>query len=203
MSRVQTLEELRTLYAEPKGRSVDKVLHLFERHCRHFISLSPFALLATSSADGAMDVSPRGDHPGFVSVEDDRTLLLPDRPGNNRLDSLENILANPGVGLLFLIPGVDETLRVNGTAEIHADADLLARFAIGGKKPATVLRITLTEAYLHCAKALMRSRLWDPEARIERTALPSMGEMLKDQIWGLGEVESQEEMVRRYRELLY
>ncbi len=204
MSRIETLEALRTIYAQPKGRTLDKVLHRLDRHCRHFISLSPFVLLATCDAKGAMDVSPRGDHPGFVGVEDDTTLILPDRPGNNRLDSLENILVNPAVGLLFLIPGVDESLRLNGTAHIHTDAHLLDRHAVGAKRPTSVLRIEVGEAYLHCAKSLMRSRLWEPAARVERSVLPTLGEMLKDQIAGLElEPESQEQMLQRYREVLY
>ncbi|WP_127089651.1 pyridoxamine 5'-phosphate oxidase family protein [Aquabacter cavernae] len=203
MSRVDTAEALRSLYDQPKGRSVAKELTWLDPHCRRFIALSPFVLLATCDIAGHADVSPRGDHAGFVAVEDDRTLLLPDRPGNNRLDSLENIIANPAVGLLFLIPGIDETLRVNGQGEIRADADLTARFAIGGRQPTTVLRVRVEQAYLHCAKAFMRSRLWDPDARLPRTTLPSMGEMLKDQIGLQGPAETQAEMLTRYRDLLY
>ena len=202
MSRITSAEALRSLYGEARERSVRKQLPALDRHCRRFIGLSPFLLLATQGADGLGDVTPRGDAPGFVAVEDERTLLLPDRPGNNRLDSFLNILVNPGVGLLFLVPGVDETLRVNGTAEILADDALAARFAVDGKVPKTVVRITVREAYLHCAKALMRSRLWDPAARIDRSTLPSMGEMLKEQL-GLAVGETQAEMLERYRETMY
>ncbi len=202
MSRIETLEQLRTHYKAVSPRAAQKVLARLDRHCRSFIALSPFVMLATSSAAGALDVTPRGDHPGFVTVEDDTTLLLPDRPGNNRLDSLTNLLENPGVGLLFLIPGVDETLRINGTAEIHVDPDLRARFAVGGKVPTSVLKISVREAYLHCAKAFMRSQLWDPAAQVERTVLPTLGEMLKDQI-GLAEAESQEAMLVRLKEAMY
>ncbi|TCT02582.1 pyridoxamine 5'-phosphate oxidase family protein [Aquabacter spiritensis] len=203
MSRIETRDALRAIYPAARGRSVEKVLARLDPHCARFIGLSPFVLLATRGAGGGLDVSPRGDRPGFVALEDAQTLLLPDRPGNNRLDSLENILDDPHVGLLFLIPGVDETLRVNGQAEIHAGGPFAARFAVAGKPPASVLRIRVEEAYLHCAKALMRARLWDPEARIARSALPTMGQMLKDQIGGAEPAEDQEEMLRRYREVLY
>src|SRR6185295_322133 len=148
MAVVASQEELRALYAQPKERTLRKELDHLDKHCRRIISLSPFVVLATTNPDGTADATPRGGDPGFVVVEDDRTLLLPDRPGNNRLDSLSNVVANPGVGLLFLIPGVDETLRVNGTAAIHDDDDLRARFT-EGRPPATVIAITVREAYLH------------------------------------------------------
>lgn len=202
MSRIETLDQLRTHYKPVSSRAAQKVLARLDRHCRSFIGLSPFVMLATSSAAGALDVTPRGDHPGFVGIEDDTTLLLPDRPGNNRLDSLSNILEHSGVGLIFLIPGVDETLRVNGTAEIRVDEDLRARFAVGGKLPTSVLRITVREAYLHCAKAFMRSGLWNPDVQVERAVLPTLGEMLRDQI-GLAEAESQEAMLARFKDAMY
>lgn len=203
MARIDSLEALRTVYKPANPRSVAKVIPVLDGHCRRFIALSPFLLLATGGPDGTSDVSPRGDGPGFVKVADDTTLLLPDRPGNNRLDSLENIIARPGVGLLFMVPGVDETLRVNGTAEIRTDPDLLADFAVGGKLPLSVIRITVKEAYLHCAKALMRSHLWSREAQVERSVLPTMGEMLQDHTSGAFKAETQEEMLKRYREVLY
>jgi hypothetical protein len=203
MTKIETRAALRALYKPAHGRSVAKEIHRLDHHCRQFIALSPFVLLATGGVDGSMDVSPRGDQPGFVTVEDDTTLLLPDRPGNNRLDSLENILERPGVGLLFLIPGVDETLRVNGRAEIHAEADLCARFAVAGKRPASVLKIAVESAYLHCAKSLMRSALWSQDAQIARSALPIMGEMLKDHAGLEAPPETQEDMLRRYASVLY
>lgn len=203
MAHIDSLEALRTVYKPATGRSVAKVIPVLDGHCRRFISLSPFLLLATGAPDGTSDVSPRGDAPGFVGVADDTTLLLPDRPGNNRLDSLENIIARPGVGLLFMVPGVDETLRINGTAEIRTDADLLARFIVDGKLPLSVIRITVKEAYLHCAKALMRSSLWNPQAKVERSVLPTMGEMLQDHTSGAYKAETQEEMLKRYREVIY
>lgn len=202
MSRIDSVEQLRALYGEPGERSVKKVLDRLDPHCRHFIALSPFVLLASQGADGHGDVTPRGDRPGFVAVDDDRTLLLPDRPGNNRLDALSNVIANPSVGLLFMVPGVDETLRVAGRAEIRTDPSLLARFEVSGKLPKSVLRITVVEAYLHCAKALMRSRLWDPAAQVDRSVLPSLGEMIKDQIdWPTA--ESQADMLARFERSLY
>lgn len=203
MAHIDSLEALRTVYKPANPRSVAKVIPVLDGHCRRFIALSPFLLLATGGPDGTSDVSPRGDGPGFVKVADDTTLLLPDRPGNNRLDSLENIIARPGIGLLFMVPGVDETLRVNGTAEIRTDPDLLADFAVGGKLPLSVIRITVKEAYLHCAKALMRSHLWSREAQVERSVLPTMGEMLQDHTSGAFKAETQEEMLKRYREVLY
>ena len=149
------------------------------------------------------DVAPRGDQPGFVAVPDANTVLIPDRPGNNRLDNYSNILENPKVSLVFLVPGVNETLRINGIAEIRDDADLLEMFSVGGKLPVTVLKVTVHEAYLHCAKALMRSKLWAPEARVERSVLPSMGQMIKDQTNAEGPVESQTVMEARYEKVLY
>jgi uncharacterized protein len=202
MSVVASHEELRRLYKQPKERTLRKELDHLDAHCRRFISVSPFVVLATTNPDGTADATPRGGDPGWVVVEDDRTLLLPDRPGNNRLDSLANVVANPGVGLLFLIPGVDETLRVNGTAAIHDDEALRARFT-EGRPPATVLAVTVREAYLHCAKALMRSRLWDQAAQIERTELPTLGQMINDQVGSTEPAESQAEMLERYKEELY
>ncbi len=202
MSRIETVEQLRSHYKAVSPRAAQKVLSKLDPHCRRFIGLSPFVMLATSSRDGALDVTPRGDLPGFVQVQDETTLILPDRPGNNRLDSLTNILENPGIGLIFLIPGVDETLRINGTAEIRVDEDLRRASAVEGKLPTSVLRISVREAYLHCAKAFMRSRLWDPEAQVERSVLPTLGQMLKDQI-GLAEAESQEAMLARFQHAMY
>jgi uncharacterized protein len=202
VAAITTESELRALYAAPAERTLRKELDHLDRHCSRFIEHSPFLVLATADAAGRQDATPRGGDPGFVLVADEHTLLLPDRPGNNRLDSLANLTQRPDVGLLFMIPGVDETLRVNGAAELRTDAELAGRFEVSGRSPTIVVRIVVRQAYLHCAKALMRSRLWDPDARIERTELPTMGQMLRDQI-GSGKVESQAEMVERYRGQLY
>jgi uncharacterized protein len=202
VAAITTESELRALYAAPAERVLRKELDRLDRHCRRFIAHSPFLVLATADADGRQDATPRGGDPGFVHVANDQTLLLPDRPGNNRLDSLANLTQRPEVGLLFMVPGVDETLRVNGTAELRDDRDLTGRFAASGRSPRIVVQITVRQAYLHCAKALMRSRLWDADTRIDRTELPTMGQMLRDQI-GSGRVETQAEMVERYRGQLY
>jgi PPOX class probable FMN-dependent enzyme len=175
-----TAAELRARYGAVHALAANKVLRRLDRHCRAFIALSPFLALGTSDADGRQDVSPRGDPPGFVKVLDDRTLLIPDRPGNNLLDSLSNIVANPEVGLLFVIPGFDETLRVNGRADVVRDAALLAPLAVDGKTPKVAIRVAVREAYLHCAKSFRRARLWDPAARVPRNALPSLGRMVMD-----------------------
>jgi len=180
MGTMGTLEDLRGCYPRPLERSLRKSLTKLDAHMRHFISLSPFLCLGTSG-DGGGDVTPRGDSPGFVHVLDDQTLLIPDWPGNNRLDSLTNVVANPNVGLLFLVPGVNETLRVNGSAEITMEPALLERWTVNGKHPRSAMRVTVREAYLHCAKALMRAKLWEDDYRIERKELPTYAQMLKDQ----------------------
>lgn len=179
--RITTEAALRQLYPAPLERARLKTLHRLDEHCKNFISRSPFVCLGTSGERGG-DVTPRGDGPGFVHVLDDALIAMPDWRGNNRLDSLINITENPRVGLIFLIPGVDETLRVNGTAEIRTDSALLSRWDRNGKKPATALVITVREAFLHCGKAFIRSRLWHEDYRLERATLPSYGRMMKDQI---------------------
>lgn len=203
MPQITSPEELRKHYREVSVRALKKQLDHLDKHCRRFIELSPFMLIGSTGADGRADVSPRGEAPGFVHVLDRGRLAIPDRPGNNRLDTMTNLLTRPDVGLLFLIPGVDETLRVNGHAAIHDDEELKAPFEVKGRLPATVLVVTVAEAYLHCAKALMRSRLWDPDTRIDRSALPTMGEMLKDQIGGEIALQTQESMVESYKKVLY
>jgi uncharacterized protein len=180
MSTIRTVDALRGCYPQPLERSLRKSLTTLDAHMRHFISLSPFLCLGTSSADGA-DVTPRGDSPGFVHVLDDQTLLIPDWQGNNRLDSLTNVVANPNVGLLFLIPGVNETLRINGVGAITMEPALLERWTVNGKHPRSAMRVTVREAYLHCAKALMRSKLWNDDYRVKRSDLPTYAQMLKDQ----------------------
>ncbi|PAU74213.1 pyridoxamine 5'-phosphate oxidase family protein [Halomonas salipaludis] len=198
---IRSLEELRALYPPTKPRALQKQLSHLDQHCRRFIALSPFVVLA--SGDGAQhDASPRGGSPGFVKVVDDTTLLIPDSPGNNRLDSLSNIIASGRLGLLFLIPGIDESLRINGAAEVSVDEALLAQVKDERRTPRVVIRVTVEEAYLHCAKALMRSRLWADDSRHERSVLPSMGKMIQDQAGGSGEPESQAAMLARYRDEL-
>jgi PPOX class probable FMN-dependent enzyme len=199
MTDICSVDALRALYREPAERSLRKQLDRLDVHCRRFISLSPFLVIASADAEGRVDASPRGGDPGFVKVLDERTVLIPDAPGNNRLDSMQNLVARPGVGMLFMIPGVDETLRINGRASLRSDAALIDLCANERRKPPLVIAVEVQEAYLHCAKALMRSRLWDPAAKQERSVLPSMGQMLKDQIGSPGEPESDAAMRERYR----
>src|SRR5215471_12495498 len=189
---------LRALYAEPRERALKKQLAAIDLHAQHFIELSPFVVLASCSAPGAVDASPRGGAPGFVKVADAHTLLIPDAPGNNRLDSFRNIVEAGGVGLLFMIPGFDETLRVNGRATLSQDPQLLARCADDRRTPKLVVRVQVSEVYLHCAKAFMRSRLWDARAQVPRETLPTMGQMLNDQTGIDTPAETREEMCRRY-----
>lgn len=196
-------DELQRNYGEPMERARLKVLRRLDGHCRKFIELSPFVCLGTSGDEGA-DVSPRGDRPGFVHVLDDVTLALPDWPGNNRIDSLANIVSNPRVGLLFLIPGVDESLRVNGRADVTTDPNILGRWEVNGKAPRSALVIAVEEAFLHCGKALIRSRLWHDDYRIDRSQLPSYGRMLKDQIEISDSAEDIEcSVAEAYRNRLY
>lgn len=172
-------DALQALYGEPGEASLKKEVDHVHPHYRAFIEAAPFAMLATCGPDG-LDASPRGDPAGFVVVEDEKTLLLPDRRGNNRMDSLLNVLADPRVALLFLVPGVGETLRVNGTARISVDPALLERFAMDGKLPRSVLIIDVQTVYFQCSRALLRSRLWDPATQVPRSALPSTGRILSD-----------------------
>lgn len=180
MPRIEDAAGLRRIYPEPDGLLWRKTIDHLDRHCRAWIALSPFCALSTQGADGLGDVTPRGDEPGFAHVLDERTLLLPDRPGNNRIETLTNIIANPGVGLLFFVPGFDDTLRVNGLAEVRDDEDLRALCAVRGRLPATVIRIDVREAFIHCGKAVIRSRLWDPAAQRDRKSFASLGEIFKD-----------------------
>lgn len=194
---------LREAYGPPLERARLKTLSKLDRHCRNFISLSPFVCLGTSRAQGG-DVTPRGDRPGFVRVLDDATIAIPDWPGNNRLDSITNIIENPAVGLLFLIPGVDESLRVNGQAEVSTAPDLLARWDTAGKRPRSALVVKVQEAFLHCGKALIRSRLWADDYKVDRKTLPTYGQMLKDQIDVADSAEQiQDSVLTGYREKLY
>ncbi len=197
--KIETLEQLRTLYAAPKERAVKKQLASLDKHCKRYISLSPFVVLSSMGGDEVLDASPRGGAPGFVKVMDDNTLLIPDSPGNNRLDTLENIIHTKRLGLLFLIPGVDETLRVNGTAELSAASGDIALCTTEVRAPKLVIRVSVQQAYLHCAKAFMRSKLWESESRIERSQLPTMVDMINEQAEIEGVFETHEEIMRRYR----
>jgi uncharacterized protein len=177
LTTIRDEEELRRLLGEPSDLVRAKVGDRLNELTRQFVDRSPFVLLATSAPDGTCDVSPRGDPPGFVRVLDEQTLLLPERPGNRLADSLRNILANPRVGLLFVVPGVGDTLRVNGRATLVADDELLAPSAVDGKVPKLGILVHADEVFTHCSKAFLRSQLWDPERYVERSELPSSGEI--------------------------
>jgi hypothetical protein len=174
---ITTLDELKALYGEPHGPSIVKEIDHINAPYRAFIEAAPFFALATCGPDG-LDCSPRGDPAGFVRVLDERTLAIPDRRGNNRIDSLHNLLHDSRVALMFLIPGVGETIRVNGRARISTDPELRASFAVNGKTPATVLIVSVERVFYQCAKAIVRSRLWDPASRVDRKNLPSTGTIL-------------------------
>ena len=183
---IRSLEELEALYEQPSQRALAKELRELSSHYRAFVEKAPFVVVATAGP-GGLDCSPRGDAPGFVRVVDSRTLQLPDRRGNNRLDTLRNLLEDDRISLLFLVPGVGETLRVNGRAVIDADPGLCASFAVQGKPPRSVVTITIERVYFQCQKALVRGRLWDGDAQISRKELPTAGQML-EQVTG-GELD--------------
>ena len=196
---IQTIEQLRGLYAPAKERAVKKQLSALDAHCQRFIELSPFVVISSIGLDQMLDASPRGGAPGFVKSVDAHTLLIPDSPGNNRLDTLENIIHTGKLGMLFLIPGMDETLRVNGTASLSVAPADLGQCTTEIRAPKLVIKVVVSQAYLHCAKAFMRSKLWDPQSHIERALMPSMGEMINEQAQMTTPSETQEEMLARYR----
>jgi hypothetical protein len=177
MSVIATIEQLEAIYGLPVEAATAKVADRITPPYRVLIDNSPFAALATCGPEG-LDCSPRGDLPGFVRIHDDKTLMMPDRRGNNRVDSLRNIVRDPRIALLFLIPGSGSTLRVNGRAEVSAAADLLASFKMDGKAPRTVIVMTVEEIYFQCARAIVRSDLWNPDKRIDPRSLPTPGQIL-------------------------
>jgi len=199
VSYVAAMEHVRERHPKAMSRATGKVLTRLDRHCRAILQRSTFCMIGTQGPDGA-DVSPRGDPAGFVRVLDDRHLLLPDRIGNNRFDSYANVFTNPQVGMLFLVPGMAEILRINGLARVTDDVALLAASTVQGRAPKVGLLIEVREAYLHCAKAINRAALWDPSKHIDRAQLPSYGDMLADQVEGLTREESERqgaEMAKR------
>lgn len=203
---ISTIAVLRELYAPVNPRSALKELPQLDAHATQFIKLSPFVVVSSYGADGRADTSPRGGEAGFVKVVDAGTLLIADSPGNNRLDSLENIVATRQVGLLFMVPGVDETLRVNGTAVLSTDESVLKLCEDSRRVPKLVIRVSVHASYLHCAKALMRSDLWNASKHLDRSQLPSMGEMLRDQVANRMDsatvFETQEQMLVRYQQTI-
>ena len=201
---IDSVAKLRAVYRPPRARSGLKVLDHLDVHCRNFIALSPLCVISSSRADGRADASPRGDLPGSLAhVLDDRTLLIPDRPGNRQLDTLTNLVERPYAGLVFFVPGWNETLRINGRVEIVNEPEFLAPLAIRGKLPILVLKVTVEQAYLHCAKALIRARIWEPEARVERSRFPTYGQVLADQIAGADAAEIDADSAHSARTDLY
>jgi hypothetical protein len=193
------LQDLDRLYPVPTPRAVAKAIDHIDPHAARFISLSPFCVFATCGANGTVDASPRGGAPGFIKIANAKQLRMPDRQGNNRLDSFRNILGGAGeIGMIFFIPGIDDTLRINGRAALNNDPALLSSMIEFGKLPRAVVEISVREAYLHCPKALMRSRLWSPDAQIKRSELPSLGMMILDQT-GLGDATPTEVAVEVYK----
>ena len=191
--------DLKTIYPTPSPRVIAKARPEIDAHAKKFIAMSPFCVLATSGSDGSVDASPRGGNPGFIHVDGPGRLLMPDRTGNNRIDSFRNIVEGSGfVQLIFFVPGIDETLRVGGKGKVSAEPELLASMEEFGKLPRAVLSIAVHEAYFHCGKALMRSKLWSPDTRVERAAVPSISKVIHEQT-GLGEPESQAEVEARYK----
>ena len=200
---ITTREQLESHYGQPRAHVGRKELPKLNQHSRHFISLSPFLVLSTSAAnDGPADASPRGDAPGFVRVLDDTTIAIPDRPGNRRTDSFHNVMENPEFGLLFMVPGVNEIMRMNGRARLTTDADFLATMEANGKLPRAALVVDIRDVYMHCGKAIIRADLWNPEKRIDRKDFPSMGQINQDW-YGVDGKAIDERLAKDYVDTLY
>ena len=202
-TQIRTEEALRAEYGAINHLASLKVLGALDRFCREFIALSPFLVLASGDGAGRADASPRGDAPGFVAVLDDHTLVIPDRLGNKRVDSFGNIVRSPGVGLIFLVPGVNETLRVNGTAVLTRDATVLAPLAAQGKVPLVGLVVNVEEAFFHCGKALIRSKIWDASRQVEKGRFPSLGRILAEQTAAVTVEAAETSIAEAYRSRLY
>jgi len=188
-------EQLRSRFPATHTLAIQKSLTSLDKHSKDFISRSPFVCIGTQLRDGRADVSPRGDPAGFVLVLDDDTLAIPDRPGNNRLDSLSNILDNPNIGLLFIIPGFDETLRINGTARLTTEPGILSRMTVKNRTPGLAIIISISEVFLHCAKAFRRSHLWNPDHFQDRKEMPSLVKMVLDQTTGAPESAAEQKRI--------
>jgi PPOX class probable FMN-dependent enzyme len=203
MNELKDPEAVRAHYGEPSHIAKAKQLDHLDPHCKAFIELSPFVVIATVDAGGRLDASPRGDAPGFVAVLDERTLLIPDRRGNRRADTMINVTTNPQVGLLFMVPGIDETLRVNGSVRVTIDPAVLLPLAVRGKTPVSGLLVTTEEVFFQCGKALIRSDLWNPDRRVARGRFPSLGKILSDQITDGKAEEYERGIEEQYRTGLY
>ena len=206
LSSIEAYDDLREAVGAPTASIAGKEMPVLDRHARHFLSLSPILFISTVGADGKADISPRGDPAGFVKVIDDRTILIPERPGNRRADTMSNIVANPGhsVALIFLLPGVEETLRASGRARVVDDPAALRDMAVRGRAPGLGILVEIDEVFFHCAKALKRARLWDPDTRIERRDFPTLARITKDQREADTPLEEIEERIREsYETRLY
>jgi uncharacterized protein len=201
---IEKFADIRELYGQPSERVIKKQLPRLEKHSRAFIARSPFLVIASADSQGRVDASPKGDAPGFVQVLDDETLLIPDRLGNNRVDTIGNVLDHPGVGLIFFVPGLRETLRVNGKAQITTDPALLQPCTVNGKAPRSGILIAAEEVYFHCGKALIRSDLWNPAKMLKHSDFPSLGRMVTEQIGEGGDIAAAERNTEEsYRTRLY
>jgi uncharacterized protein len=203
MTEICSLEDLRAHYGEATALAARKEINHLDRHAREFIARSPFLVMSTADVDGWPDASPKGDAPGFVTVDDDRHLLLPDRIGNNRVDGFKNLMTNPKLGLIFFVPGVDHTLRVNGHARLLTEPAMCARFSINGKPARAVVRIMAEQVFFHCGKALIRSKLWTPESWQPTSGLATLGAALADQIGGISSRDAEEKVQESIRSRLY
>jgi PPOX class probable FMN-dependent enzyme len=203
MTEIDTLTALAATYGQPTAIAAKKDIGHLDRQARAFIARSSFLIIATCDADGWPDASPRGDPPGFVRVEDDKRLMMPDRPGNNRVDSFKNLVANPRIGMLFFVPGHQHSLRVNGTTRILTDVDLRESFAVNGKPARAVVEVAVREVFFHCGKSLIRAKLWNPEAWPSREGLPTLGQAIADQIPSIDPVKAEAAIAESIRERLY
>ncbi len=202
MAQIKHLSDLRSSYRAPNERVINKVQSTIDQHAKRFIELSSFFTISTTDKNGFIDTSPRGGEPGFVKILSETDILFPDSRGNNRLDTFENVLRNPKAGLIFLVPGVDETLRAKGEVTLHDDPEYLSLFDDYKFKPSVAAKITVTELFFHCGKAAMRSELWGDQYKIERSDFPSLGRIMKDQQNLQDSALTQEEVVVHYRETL-
>ncbi|WP_455289294.1 MSMEG_1061 family FMN-dependent PPOX-type flavoprotein [Vibrio parahaemolyticus] len=199
MSEIKTIEQLKVIYAEPSARAKNKVLPALDAHAFTLINNCHFAVLSTTDSQGYVDLSPKGGEPGFIKVLDESTVLLPDSSGNNRIDGLKNIISNPKVGLLLMVNGIDEVVRIKGTASIRTDSNLLSVCPDGSKSPKVVIKIVIESMYFHCAKAVMRGKLWSDDYKVNRSILPSLARIFKDQQNLESNAISQDEMVKYYQ----
>ena len=202
---ISSEDALRETYGHPnpKGLAMQRILPRIDDHHRAFISYSPFIVIASANANGECEVSPRGDLPGFVYVQDDRTLLIPDRPGNKKVLTMSNILENPSIAVIFFVPGRDDSLRVSGKAHISTQPNILAPMAVKGSVPKSALHVDVEKAWFHCGKAVIRSKIWQPDAHDDAAKLPTLGQMLSDQIAGVRAQEADDALNKSYETMLW